>query len=182
MFITVKRSFIVMILEAPSMSNNPVITIALLNELQSKGKSVGAIAQQLKVSERTIYRKLKKHEPDAEVVAFAAKLEKLIAEVPNGLCRKELQRAINTMRTRLNISRDGRKTQIVEAIRTGAQTVEDIAGDLGLTAEELHVYKTDLIEMLDELIAEKSIVKQLRGGVHNRGRKQKYIYLLASCQ
>jgi transcriptional regulator with XRE-family HTH domain len=163
----------------PNMSKAADINFEVLTSLRSKGASLETLAIRFRVSRSTIQRKLKTKVAAPEVLSFAAKLQRLVDEAPDGLCRKELLRSIHFIRTRHNVSRDGRKAQIIEAISTGAQTIEDIADDCGLDKEQMIVYKEELLEIIDELIAEKRIVRRARGGIHNRGRKQKFIYLMA---
>lgn len=173
----------------------------LLYLKETKGYSIARLALHFNVSERTIKTRLRgisgnnqtgdllnyqnipagfAVHPDDRVSDFATKLQKLEAYAPDGLCRKELQRAVNFIRTRHNVSREKRKSEILHSIATGGQTLEDIAADCGLNAEEFVAFKSELVALLDELIAERRIEKRRAGGVLNRGRKTKYYYFLVS--
>lgn len=160
------------------MSKNSVLDVTVLIQLKADGMSVQQMANRFQVAPRTIKRKLQKQSAAPEVLSFAAKLEKMIADAPSGLCKKDLQRMIQLLRSPRHVSRDGRKAQVVESLSTGAQTVEDICDDLGLNKEDIAVFRAELVEILDELIVANVVFRQAPGGVGNRGRKIKFKYFL----
>lgn len=160
---------------APKVMNFIEIDSASLIQLkQETGLSVQALAIRFKVSTSTIKRKLKPDQTDEqkEVSEFTARLAKLIAEVPDGYARRELNRAINKIRQHHSATTESKYQKVIESIRSGAREADEIASDCDFLID-------DCRRLLDELIAAKRIIKQSRGGVLNRGRKTKYHYLLA---
>lgn len=145
-----------------------------INTLKRRGLSITRISIYFGVSKATIKRKLKKNDPeknesDREVLSFAAKLQKLVREVPNDYCRKEMNRLINDFRITQAASSEVKIARILEAVGTGAREIEQIA-------EEARLSESETLRLLDELIEKQRIVKRARGGVLNRGRKTLYHY------
>ena len=139
------------------------------------GLSYQQLANRFGTSKATIKRRFKssqvKPEKDTAVLSFAARLQELLPDVPNGSCKKELMRCIQTMRTRHAISRNEKKQLIVNSLKTGARELEEICEDTGFE-------KSDSVALLEEMATENLIVIRERGGVLNRGRKIKYHYFL----
>jgi predicted transcriptional regulator len=145
------------------------IDFDFLKRLREKGWSLDRLAARFGVSKSTIQRRLRTNEPDREVLDFARRLQKLLAEVPNEYCRKELQRTIHHMRRCQAISEDQKHEKILHSLATGAREVEEIAEDCGFS-------KRQTGDLLEQLIESGAVERRVRGGTLNRGRKMKFHY------
>jgi predicted Rossmann fold nucleotide-binding protein DprA/Smf involved in DNA uptake len=93
---------------------------------------------------------------------FAAKLRKLLAEVPDDYCRKEINRTLSALYANRVASKAARYQKIISSILSGAREVDEIAEDCGFP-------KQDTLQLLDELIAQEKVIRRERGGFLNRG-------------
>lgn len=146
--------------------------------LRLKGKmSAQALANKFKVSKATMKRRLREldgNATDKQVIAFSTKLEKLVADVPNDFCRKELLRAINLIRTRHAIPDSKRKENILNFLREYSPVpleADEIAHATGLPKKEVET-------LLDQMVDENKILRSSRGGTMNRGRRKKFNYTI----
>lgn len=143
----------------------------LLIRLREKGVSLQGIADRFKVSKNTVKRALGAPKTDPKVLTFAAKLEKLVAEAPDGYCRKELNRTIWFLRTHRAASKDSKYQKIIDSINSGAREVEEIA-------EDCRFSKLEAAQLLGELVEQGKVETRDRGGILNRGRKMKLHYFI----
>src|SRR5574343_541619 len=70
-------------------------------------------------------------------LAFAARLRELLAEAPDGYCRRDLNRAIAQMNRRYGWSQEKKEAAVLEAIENGAATLADLIEETGLAANLL---------------------------------------------
>ena len=145
------------------------LPVDLIVKLHAKDWSPIALADRFKVSCETIANLLKRAEPNKPVSDFAAKLEKLRAEVPNDYCRKELEKTVEFLRTYQAASALEKCRRITEAVESGARSVAEISEDAKLYKEEAEL-------LIAEMVADGRLIKRDQGGIHNRGRKQKFHY------
>lgn len=77
---------------------------------------------------------------------FAAKLKAMLAEVPDGYCRRELTRSINAIQKHHGRSREQKEKAILAAIADGAATVREIGEETGIPAERVSIIMQSLEE------------------------------------
>ena len=147
------------------------LDVELILKLRSKGVSRQAIATRFSVSLATIKRLLKDYVQDPAVLSFARRLEKLVAEAPDEYCRKEVNRAVNFLRTQQAASRNSKFHKITEAIASGAREIESIAEECGFS-------KRETLLLVGELINNDKVERRPRGGRLNGGSKQAFHYYL----
>lgn len=150
------------------------VNTKLLLALKSEGKSNEYLARRFSVSKATIKRRLRKaknNQTENQIISFAAKLAKLAAESPDGFCRREVFKLVNSLRTKHALSAEKKSEIILGFLRDGGTIFEadEIAAETGLS-------QSDVIGLLEGL-TEKGLVikqKQLRAG--RRGRTRSFFY------
>ena len=152
------------------------ITIEEIVRLKAQGWSLQRIANHAGVSRSTIKNRLRRERPDRDpaVMAFATMLEQIAAEAPNDLCGREVRRVVHALRTKVSLSREAFKNEILETLEPGVwRDGQDIADGIGIPFS----YVSGLLsEMVDS-----GILRRISpGGVLNRGRRTKFFYLKVS--
>lgn len=145
------------------------LPIDLILRLTAKDWTPRDLADRFKVSVEAITKLLESAEPNHPVSAFAAKLEKLKAEVPNDYCRKELEKTVEYLRTYQAASVLEKCRRITCAVKSGARSIAEIA-------EDAKLHKDEAAQLIAEMVESGRLIKRAQGGINNRGRKQKFHY------
>ena len=151
------------------------LDVNFIRALVAKGWSRQQLANRFKVDKSTIKRLLRDKEEKKDVLSFAAKLEALLAEVPDEYCRKELNRTINFIRTHSAMSREDKQLMILSSLETGATELEEIVDDCDFQRSDI---AEEIKELLEDLVKEGLVEKRERGGILNSGAGRKYCYVL----
>jgi hypothetical protein len=153
------------------------LDIELIVELFDSGISYQNLALRFDVSKGTIKRRIfeakGKQKADPKVLSFAAKLAKLVAEAPDGFCRKETNRLVQFLRTQQAASKDSKYQKIIDSINSWAREVEEIAEDCLFS-------KAETLQLLGEMIELGKIETRENVGSQTRGRKKIHYFIKRS--
>lgn len=122
-----------------------------LFRLRDLGYSRAKLADHFGVSDRTVQNYLR-YDP---VNQFANKLTSLIADAPEGYCRKELQKLINDLRTFKTSTIEEKKAKILKSLKSEACEIEEIAEDCALS-------ETEVLDLLKDLQNEQRVAVRIQ--------------------